>query len=430
MGFFTKLVGFIRNRTSFRKEAEPVPLIALSGWVKELRDKVSLESRIDIDLKLYLQQLDDCYIKLDHKLIEMSEQASLWQKQEKELAKQTDHSIKRLLELLYVKERPSIDTVFLYNERLSEVIDKLLLFLDNVGESLGKSGDEMVYGEALSLFKDYFSTEIQKLLASKQDFEIRLFKSGLRSVQTLSHKVELLHQSVLRRDKLEQKLKEKSERRERAQAKKKEKEMVLNDLKSHPLYSGFSQVQDRKNQLQSDLNKHLDEVRLLFLNLNPVLLDYKKMGSNIELLDSYLDDSALAFVRDDGLAVVHLLEHLRAVILQGKIVLDQDELLCAQSTLDLATASYLSNLQQQCFSLKLQLESFEDHSNVDKTYSLKVQDAHYRYSHFVQQVERLSEEITQLEEEFKEKKEQIRREQQLIENLVWIGLQRVIKVVM
>jgi chromosome segregation ATPase len=128
--------------------------------------------------------------------------------------------------------------------------------------------------------------------------------------------------------------------------------------------------------------------------------------------------------------VVHLLEHLRAVILQGKIVLDEDELLCAQSTLDLATASYLNNLQQQCFSLKLQLESFEDHSNVDKTYSLKVQDAHYRYSHFIQQVERLSEEITQLEEEFKEKKEQIRREQQLIENLVWIGLQRVIKVVM
>lgn len=426
MGFFTKLVRYIKNRTSFKGEIEPVSFIALSGWVKELRDKICHESGIDEDLNSYFKQLDEVYRILDKKLVEMGGQASLWEKQDKELGKQIDLLVKRVIEVLQVKERPSINMVFQFNERLAERIDKSLLLLEKSEDEL----EDAPCSEALISFKEGLMAEIQKLLGYRQAFEIKLFKSGLRTVQTLSHKVELLHNSISKKDKLQQKLKEKGERLESAEAKKKEKEIVLNELKLHSLYQNFSQVQDRKNQLKSELNEYLDEVRLLFLNLNFVLVRYKKMGSNMDLLNGYIDDPALAFVHDEGLAVVHLLEHLRAVIQQEKIFIDEEELPIVQSTLDRATSQYLSNLQQQCFSLKQQLESFDANSNVDKTYSLKVQDGQYRYGHFVQQVQRLSEEITQLEEEFKERKEQIRREQLLFENLVRIGLQKEIKIVM
>jgi len=426
MGFFTKLVGFIKNRTSFKKEIEPVPFISLSGWVKEQQDKIRLHSGIDEDLKNYFLQLDEICILLDKKLIEMEGQASLWEKKDKELGKQLDSSVKKVIEILQAKERPSIDSVFQFNERLGERIDKSLLLLDKQ-ETVS---EEIDCCESLILFKQHLAANIHQLLDFRQAFEVKLFKSGLRTVQTLSQKLEMLHTGVMRRDKLQQKLKEKTERLESAKIKKKEKEAVLTELKTHPLYQRFSQVQDRKNQLQSQLYEYLDEVKLLFLHLNSVLLSYKRMGSNLELLNSYIDDPASAFVHDEGLSVVHLLEHVRAVIQQEKIHLDEEELQLIQSALDKATSSYLGNLQQQCFLLKQQLESFDVNSNVDMTFSLKVQDGQYRFTHFAAQTERLADEIGQLEEELKEKKERIRREQQMFENLVRIGLQREIKIVM
>ena len=263
MSFFRKLLSFIKNRTSFKDDVELVPFISLKGWVKEQQDKIQEQSGIDKYLKDYFQQLNDIYTTLNKNVVEMAEKASLWEKQDKDLAKQIDLIVKRIIEVLHVKERPSINTVFQFNEQLSERIDKSLLLLDkqeNVSE-------EVQCCEELVLFKERFVHEIQQLLNHRQAFEIKLFKSGLRTVQTLSHKVELLYTAILRRDKLQQKLKERMERLEHAQVKKNEKEAVLTKLKEHPFYSHFSHIQDQKNQLQSQLNNYLNEVKFLFFYL-------------------------------------------------------------------------------------------------------------------------------------------------------------------
>ena len=405
---------------------ESIPFIRLQEWVKELRGKIRQQSGIDQDLNDYFQQLNGAYTVLDKKIMEMATFSSQWEKQDKELAKQIDIQLRQVIEMLHLKERPSVDTVFQFNERLGERIDQLLLLL----EKSDSVSEEIKSSESLISFKDSFITDIQKLLGYRQAFEIKLFKSGLRTVQTLLHKVELLHHSVLKRDKLQQKLKEKRERLDSAEIKKKEKEVVLAELKKNPLYQHFSQIQERKNQLQSQLNGYLDEVRLLFLNLKSGLENYKKMGSNRELLKAYIEDPASAFVNDEGLTVVHLMEHVKAVIHEEKMFIEGEELILVQSTLEKATSQYLGGIQQQCFSLKRQLESGDINSGIDQTYSLKVEDGQYRYTHFRQQSRRLREEIIQLEEEYKERKERIKREQQLFENLVRIGLQREIKVIL
>ncbi len=82
---------------------------------------------------------------------------------------------------------------------------------------------------------------------------------------------------------------------------------------------------------------------------------------------------------------------------------------------------------QKRFELKQQLDQLEKTVG-NKDFILKIDESQYRLDHFMQQAEKLQQELTQLDDDFREKEFSLERELELFRNLVRLGLLKEIEI--
>jgi len=177
----------------------------------------------------------------------------------------------------------------------------------------------------------------------------------------------------------------------------------------------------KKTELE--LDKKNEEIIIYFSKLQQILKNYQQFNVTGNYVNEYLVDSLKAFLNDEGLSIIHALDHLRAIIISGKLDLDPQLIKSSLILLEKEKVNNLRQLQLHIINLNKKLnESNQEHENKD--FLEKLEDANYRLQHFRDQEKQLNNQINNLEEDFNETIEIRSREKKMFQNIVKIGLNK------
>jgi hypothetical protein len=180
---------------------------------------------------------------------------------------------------------------------------------------------------------------------------------------------------------------------------------------------------------EKELDEKNDEVIIYFSKLQPILQNYQQFDKDNVCVEGYLTDSLNSFLKDEGLSIIHVLNHLRAIINTHKLDLSQELIHLSLTLLERNKVDRLRQLQLQIINLNKKLTDF-NLENENKVFFDKLDDAYYRLQHFQEQEEQLNNQITDLEDNLGETSELRLREKNLFQNLVRIGLNKELVIIL
>jgi len=259
--------------------------------------------------------------------------------------------------------------------------------------------------------------EIQQLV---EEFHFSLIQSGVQKLESIALSSEKLQNHSLRIDQLNGVLDDKMERLRLIQKKLHEKETNLQELKRDPQYQDIEQEQKIRKRQEEQRRRNSQEILDFFSTIKPVLEKYKGLAEDKELVESYINDPLLAFINDDNLSILHILDHLKAVLSSGRIEMPLQQLSVIIPLVEDSCTGMLERLHRERFSLKKKPRS----PLLDKDLVLRIEEAEYRLQHFESQVETVSEQIATIEEVIEEESLKREQEKNLFQDMVRIGLNR------
>jgi len=306
-----------------------------------------------------------------------------------------------ILRILTFKENPSLKETILLNSGLEVKLEKVL-----------PNQDIGIINPLLKLFSEINNAKIR--------FTDKVNKSGYPRIANLNKRLSSLQTYKYRVDKCEEELRSKRRRLYLTEEKKKEKNNHLNSLRGDP--AGFLTLETReKNEaIVREVDETEASVLHFFSEIKPLLQKYGNILNANGLLSSYIDDPLQAFRDDEGLVIKHSLQHLRAVLNSGKFSWSVEENISLLEKLDIMEEKELEQMQMRLLTMKRQLE-YALEPSVDKDRLLEIDDAEYRLQHFIEQIDKLEDEISLLEEKIDNLKDEWSKELQLFQNLVNIG---------
>ena len=265
--------------------------------------------------------------------------------------------------------------------------------------------------------------ELLNLDGFRSEFEKRIVKSGMRVLEKLNLKSNSIKSCNDKISQINRDIRSKQERLENNSIKKEEKENFVDELKNNPSYANLiSSNENHKNYLD-ELEKKKEEVIVYFSKLKPVLQKYQQFDTNNSVVSNYLNDSLSSFLNDESLFIIHVLNHLRAMLLSNKIELDSEIINLVNPFLEKNKVENLRQLQLQIINLDSKAEELEK-SQENKEFLDKFEDAKYRLQHFKEQEEKLNEQIFLLEENLSETVDLRGREIKMLQDLARIGLNK------
>lgn len=392
MKWLMTLLGVFRgvSRKVVKERSENIYFDDLASWLdKRTRELVEKES-----LQEYLSNYVN-FLRDKRWLLEQQMEGGI------NVPEDLHSGCKEVLQLLTFKEDPDIKETLMRNSYLKDKLEKVL----------PKAKVEIV-NPLLRLFFDIDN--------AGRKFIDKVNLSGYPRIANLHKRMSSLQKYKYRVDKWEEELRNKKRRLYLTEDKKKEKEKLLNSLQEEstgPLLLKFRKMREELIQEKEEIET---KIFYFFLEIKPLLQKYKDIIGANGLLSSYIDNPIDAFLNDEGLVLKHSLQHLRAVLNSGKFSWSVEENVSSLKKLDLISENKLEQMQVKLLGLKRHLESVEE-SSVDKDMVVEIGDAEYRWQHFIEQINKLEDDISSLEEKIDTLKEEWSKELQLFQNLVNIG---------
>lgn len=394
MGFLFRFWRYFQKNSSQGKE-QTVMLSHLLQWVQEQREAILEKEKLLDVTKEYLTQLR--YHK--ERIIALSQRL--------EGREKLYSQMKGIVLYFTFPESLSLEEVLDANELLAE---KLELLLEMMEQSSG-------------LQESSFARELLEINTLRQQFEKKVLESGMRNVIVLQEKAIALQTIVAHRERAQQELMEKTQRLLTTEAKANEKRVELEELQKHPSFSKSKVLREQRNYNLQQVHAVEEEISRYFQLLLAVFQRYLSVEPQQRVVLSYVENPHKALLQDEGLQIVHVLRHCKALLQTDLFSLQGDKLQEVISVVDNGCNGYLHTLQKEYVASKGELEDARQQS-VDTAFVMKLQDAEYRFQHFQMQVERLQARTEELEQELEEHEEHIAREQALFCNLVKIGFNR------
>jgi len=321
--------------------------------------------------------------------------------EDKNVPADLNHECKEFLQLLAFKDDLGLKETLALNSKLEEKLDKIL-----------PSPEIEIVNQLLKLFSEISN--------ARKKFTDKINQSGYPRIANLHKKLSSLQIYRSRVVKYEDELRNKKRRLYLTEDKLKEKEKHLDSLQDEPESLLVLQARKKRDVMVKESEEIEDSVEHFFSEIKPLLQKYSSLIDANGLLASYIDDPLNTFLDDEGLAIKHSLQHLRAVLNSGKFSWSVEENLFLLEKLDLMPEDQLEQMQMKLLNLKRQLETLEEPS-IDEDKKVDIDDTEYRLQHFTGQIGKLEEEISSLEEKIDNLKEDFLKEVQLFQNLVNIG---------
>ncbi len=417
MGLFTRL---FRRDGKVNKNVVQVAFAQLSEWVQTQFVEVVGQKQLSSECASFFGKLREWKRVVEPHVIVFEERSVLSLKGgELDATVQVLAMMKRLLMMIPVEEmeirrvRQFLRVFGAYGEMVLHKVE---------GSEFGHNAaflrqKQELEREDVHLLLD----ELTRLQMILREFEQMMSESGMQTVELLFEKVELLSEVKEQEKKFVTKFQEKNERLKFAQQKKKEKEQEVAQLKLDPGYDVLREVYEQRTMLSDEQEKCQDEVFLYFGKIKNVLQLYAQQQGGNELVERYVADPLLGFLDDSGLAISHVLDHLKTGLMAGKFSFPAEDVNVFMGYGDKLESAYLQRLQLNLLRVKRELEVVEG-SMRNRYFLFKIQDAEYRVEHFVKQIERLQEELSLMQEELQQQQLHFEREKYVFEQTVKVTL--------
>ncbi|MBI2666103.1 hypothetical protein HYX13_00675 [Candidatus Woesearchaeota archaeon] len=411
-------------------QKEYLQLQELQPWLQGQAQRIIAETKLEEALASYIQQLQAKRWQLEIKLEE-------W----KNLCKDINNEmrdffteIKTLIHLLTFPEKPTIESVSDSNKELGSHLKELKNFLDSYGEKEysvllpdGREAEQVIFTP--------FIKELLELEKYQQEFDQKIIQSRFRTLELLQEKRQQLESATQTLERLQEKITAFQLRVQQVEEKKQEKAAELEQWKQHPSFGMFLRLEENRKVLKQGIVAHQDEVVRFFSQVTPVLDAFKLQLSNPKLVDQYVQDPESAFFHDEQLAILHLLQQVKALGLENPmekmhstalpVTLQQTTSFLEKCTQ--ADVGHVHQLRQRQQELQQQGASIAPSPEEQGTL-VKMEDAQYRLEHFSKQVAQLQHQQKEIEEQQNELQEQRAQEIGLFQHLVKMGFGKEVEV--
>ncbi len=421
MSWLNDILSLFKEIKQDSVEIEKIDLIYLDDWLVSQQQQIISKNDLQDVISNYVRVLKSKRWELECKLDQWEE---LFPPEKKLNYKEILIETRNVLGLIVFVEGDLVLSTLNLNSLLDEKINKLMKtiednpFVDDYSYLLSeeeKKSPNVTINPILQ--------ELLNLDGFRSEFEKRIVKSGMRVLEKLNLKSNSIKSCNDKISQINRDIRSKQERLENNSIKKEEKENFVDELKNNPSYANLiSSNENHKNYLD-ELEKKKEEVIVYFSKLKPVLQKYQQFDTNNSVVSNYLNDSLSSFLNDESLFIIHVLNHLRAMLLSNKIELDSEIINLVNPFLEKNKVENLRQLQLQIINLDSKAEELEK-SQENKEFLDKFEDAKYRLQHFKEQEEKLNEQIFLLEENLSETVDLRGREIKMLQDLARIGLNK------
>jgi len=244
-------------------------------------------------------------------------------------------------------------------------------------------------------------------------FEGKSAAAGMKTVHNLQKKVGEFQQRSESTSKLKKKLRLIEDRLQQAETIKGEKEAEFQGLKNDPRFKDIGSLQEQLDHVRKEEDTVETEVISFFSKLKPLLQEYIKIQDH-QLVRSYIDDPGAAFLLDENVSILHVLEHLKAAVQQGLIVIDPLQANEYFALLDKARKGYLEEMYRRQMAAHQELEGSPSSPIMlkNRDFMMKVEEARYRVEHFQKQLRVMEQRKIKTQEQMEEITETQQRELQ------------------
>src|SRR3989344_3933396 len=242
-------------------------------------------------------------------------------------------------------------------------------------------------------------------------FEGKSAAAGMKTVHTLQKKGGEFQQRSDALSKLKKKLQVIEDRLQQAETIKGEKEAEFQGLKNDSRYKDIGSLQEQLDHVRKEEDTVETEVLSFFSKLKPLLQEYIKLQDH-QLVRSYIDDPGAAFLLDENVSILHVLEHLKAAVQQGLIVIDPLQANEYFALLDKARKGYLEEMYRRQMAAHQELEGSPSSPIMlkNRDFMMKVEEARYRVQHFEKQLREMEQRKIKTQEQIEEITETQQRE--------------------
>jgi hypothetical protein len=419
MGWLVKLlekVGFVEYEAASAVDSL-IHINDLSDWIAEQETELITNHKLSEELLNYINRLKDKRWMLECKIDD-------WEK--KILALGLDYrsqdvnvifnETRRFLDLLQFENHGDLEGIQEVNKQIQENLEPLQKKINESSFSYNYSFilSREEKGQAMNpLLKELL--DINNL---KVGFSELIAKSGFTKISAIKEKVKTLDELQESIKKYQNDLKVKQNRfdsvKEKSDQKKEELELLREDPKNLKVVVDKS----KKEEVNTKKEELADQVIIFFSKIKPALEIYAQSNSNEKLVEDYLENSANALFKDEGLAIISILRNLKNQVIEGKINLMTQQNDTLMEFIGLANSGKLEELREEFEYLDRQLTETEDSNPSDKDFVLRLEEARYRLEHFSNQTEKIREEVEVVDEEINNLLAVRSREMELFKNLV------------
>ncbi|MBI2665886.1 hypothetical protein HYX12_04660, partial [Candidatus Woesearchaeota archaeon] len=324
MKWFSWLFNFFSKPLEKSVVVGTIHLHDMEDWLALEKHHLISKYKLNSEIISYTNRLKDKRWELECKLDE-------WQ-QKIPLGKRDDVNYffvetRKFLDEISFTEELEVDTVMQMNRKLEPMLIELIASIEEddfaTHFSFLSDGTDSTseYDNLNPLLK-----ELRVLNDSLTKFEQKITTTGIKTLENIEKKVEQLEGYTEQMHKQQKKFKLMKDRLQTAEAIKEEKESELIKLKQEENYKEISHLEKQREYLRKERDKLDDEVFSFFSRLKFILEKYLELQPHNLQVSSYIEDPVSAFLLDEGLGILHNLEHLKALLQQEKIKISPDEL--------------------------------------------------------------------------------------------------------
>ncbi|MBT3835940.1 hypothetical protein HN799_02835 [Candidatus Woesearchaeota archaeon] len=416
MGWVTTLVQKLGKK---EEGLETLPFSEAQEWLESQGKNLSITHNLYKELSDYVQKLKDERWFLECKLDKWEEKANLlFDPKEKQEVILFFGETRTFLDFLTFAKKMNIEKMLEINKILEKKVEKLLTKIEKSSfahefsfifiEKGIKQDEEVIVNPLIQVLIriNGLREEFEQKVKTAEVHNIIVLQEKLVNLQNLRNKIRQIREKVQeRREKLDVSLEKKNN---------KEQELALR--KNTPTYSNLAQIKDQRQNLFKERQELETELLTFFRDLKNALLKYKDIQPENYIVPSYISNPLKTFLEDEGLAIQHVLHHLKALIESGKIELLLKEEMFLRNLLGSKSNDYLSNAHKKLTHIKQQIEGIT-HAFQDRDFLVRVEEIEYRLTHYNQQVEILQEEVVFLEGLAREKEDDCAKEQYLFQKI-------------
>jgi hypothetical protein len=398
---------------------EVVLLSNMEDWLLRQSNDLDKNGEMNPELNIFVNKIKDKRWFLDCKLDEW--EIKLAGEEDKDDIKQIFLQTRGFLENLEFSEDLSLGKLLLFHKKLGRELDQLFKAIQQSNFSHDFSflltDKEKEIQQQGALVNPLYQ-ELLDLNSIWERFEQKIIKSGLQKMDTIARRANQLIESSKVISKLNEGLNDKKEKLDFLKSKMVQKEEELHKIKNRPELKNLIIENNQRKDLSGKLESYKEKISSFFSELNPILFQYSKIQPDNDIVKNYLDNPLPTFINDDGLQILHIINHIKALEKAGKIIFENNSPL-NQENLENLHKNYLSARKEADV---LYMSKLTDHLLI------KMEDAQYRLEHFSQQVNKLKNEVTLVKEKISEHKSTLNQRMIGFQNLVKVTMGKNIKI--